>query len=73
MQGLLVLVRRLRRDRLPAAEAQAVLPTIPAAKLLVTAETRGRSGIRAAFWGSALGAFAWPFATHDNPHRLSTM
>ena len=60
VQGGLVLVQRLHRDRLMAATQEAILPTIPAPKLLVTAQTRGRSGIRAAFRGSALWAFRGP-------------
>ena len=40
VQGVLVLVQRLHRDRLMAARTEAILPTVPAPKLLVTAQTR---------------------------------
>jgi hypothetical protein len=52
-----------------AAGAQAVLPTVPAPELVVTAQTRGISGIRVGFRGSAMGAFPGPFVTHDGPQR----
>jgi hypothetical protein len=50
-----------------AAGAQAVLPAVPAVELAITAQTRGISGIRAVFRGSALGAFARPCLAHSSP------
>jgi hypothetical protein len=67
------LLRWLPVELMPTAGAQAVLPTIPAPELLVTAQTRGISGIRAVFRGSAMGAFPWPFVTHGGPQRCTVV
>jgi Protein of unknown function (DUF3309) len=61
------LLRWLPVELMPAAGAQAILPTIPTPELLVTAEAGGASGIRAVFRGSAMGAFGGSFPTHGCP------
>jgi hypothetical protein len=54
---------------IPAAGAQAILPSIPTLERFLTAETGGRSGIRSVFRGSALVGFPWPCVTHDGPQQ----
>jgi hypothetical protein len=66
VQGVLVLVRRLRRDRLMTARTEAILPTIPAPKRLITTQTGGESHTRVPFRGSTFPGF---FATHGSPQR----
>src|SRR5262245_2969779 len=69
VQVVLVLVRRLRRNRLMTARTEAILPTIPAPKLLITAQTGGESRLRLPFGGSTLWAFPPSFPTHGSPQR----
>jgi hypothetical protein len=63
-QGARALLRRLLLERLPAGRAQAVLPPVPALERAVTAQTRGRSGIRAVLGSSAMGTLEQSFPTH---------
>jgi hypothetical protein len=63
------LLRWLLIEFIPAAGAQAILSSIPTLERFLTAETGGRTRIRAVFRGSALVGFPWPFVTHDGPQQ----
>ena len=69
VQGDSSLLRWLLIEGSSAAGAQAILPSLPTLERVLTAETGGRTRIRAAFRGSALRGFPWPFVTHDGPQR----
>jgi hypothetical protein len=56
-----------------AAGAQAVLPTVPARELVVTAQTGRRSRIRAVFRGSAMGTFRGSLVTHGGPQQYTVV
>jgi hypothetical protein len=67
------LLRWLLIEFIFAAGAQAVLPTVPAPELVVTAQTGRRSCIRAVFRGSAMGTFQGSLATHGGPQRCTVV